>query len=150
FQTLPMLDGGDVVTGLEQSGCGSGIEPGHAPAEQLHVQLVALKIKQIQISDLQFAARRRAQSATTLDNLIVVNVKPGHGEMAFRLLRFLFEADGFAIGVEFDNTVAFRVSHLIAKNARAAFDRERVAVEIEFPIKNVIAKNEGRAGVVDK
>src|SRR5437762_6720940 len=70
--------------------------------------------------------------------------------MALRLLRFFFEADCFAIGVEFDNAITFRVAHLIAKNARAAFDGERVPVEIEFSIKNVIAKNERCARVTDK
>ncbi len=129
---------------------GAGIEPGHAAAEQLHVQLVALKIKQIQISDLQFAARRRVHSATKIDNLIVVNVKPWHGERAFRLLRFFFETDGFAFGVEFDNAVTFRVAHLIAENARTALDGERIAVEIEFPVKNVVAKNERCPAVTDE
>src|SRR5262249_55500742 len=138
---------GDVITGLEQSSGSASIEPRHAAAEQLHVQLIALKIKQIQIGDLELAARRRTQSATKIDNLIVTNIKPWHGEMALRLLRFFFETDGFTIGVEFDNAITFRVANLIAKNARATLDGQRVPVEIEFPVKNVIAKNQGCAGV---
>ena len=42
-----MLDRGDVIAGLEQSSGSASVEPGHAAAEQLHVQLVPLKIKQI-------------------------------------------------------------------------------------------------------
>jgi len=42
FQTLPMLDGGDVITRLKQGFSGTGVEPGHAAAEQLHLQLAAL------------------------------------------------------------------------------------------------------------
>src|SRR5437879_13775131 len=64
FQSLSMLDSGDVITRLEQRLRGAGVEPGHAAAKQLHVQLVALKIEQIQIGNFEFAARRRPQRAT--------------------------------------------------------------------------------------
>src|SRR5437764_3372099 len=44
LQSLPMLDGGDVVAGLEHTRLRAGIEPGHAAGEQLHVQLVSGEI----------------------------------------------------------------------------------------------------------
>src|SRR4029077_11293845 len=47
FQSLPVFDRGDVVTCFKQCCCRTGIQPGHAAAEQLHVQLVLLEIKQI-------------------------------------------------------------------------------------------------------
>src|SRR6266568_9237207 len=57
FQSLSMFDSRDVIAGLKQTGLRAGIEPGQAAAEQFHVQLFAVKVKQIQIGDLQFAAR---------------------------------------------------------------------------------------------
>ena len=57
-----MFDRGDVIAGFEQTGLRSGIKPGHPAAEQFHVELVLLEIKQIQIGDLKFAARRTASA----------------------------------------------------------------------------------------
>ena len=57
LQALSVLDGGDVIAGLKERRCGSGIKPRHTAAEEFHVQLVPLQIQQIQIGNFQFAAR---------------------------------------------------------------------------------------------
>ena len=44
FKSLSMFDGGNVIAGLEQTGLRAGIEPSHAAAKHLHVQLVVLEI----------------------------------------------------------------------------------------------------------
>ena len=62
--------------------------------------------------------------------------------MALRLLGFFFQANGFAVRIELDHAVALRVANLIAENACASLDGERVAIEVEFPIEDVVAKNE--------
>ena len=150
FEALPVFDRGDVVARLEQRRGRAGIEPGHAAAEQFHVQLAALEVAKIEIGDLQLFARGRLQTARKIDSLLVINVKTGHGEMALRLFRFFLDADCFAIGAELDHAVTLRVAHLISENARAPFECERFAVEVEFPVKDVVAENERRAGVADE
>src|ERR1043166_6447718 len=40
FQALSMLDCGDVIAGLQQTGCRSRIQPGHAATEQFHMERV--------------------------------------------------------------------------------------------------------------
>src|SRR2546428_3311466 len=47
LESLSMFDRGDVIAGFEQTGLRSGVEPGHAAAEQLHLQLVFPEVKQI-------------------------------------------------------------------------------------------------------
>src|SRR5206468_9060327 len=85
-----------------------------------------------------------------INDLMVVNVKPGYSERALRLLRFFLEADRFAVGVELNHTVTLRVANLIGENASATLDGERVPIEIEFSIENVVAQNERGAGVADE
>src|SRR5437667_7415427 len=145
-----MLDGGNVIACLKQRRSGAGVEPPHAAAEQLHVQFIALKIKQIQVGDLEFAACRWAQRPAKIDDLIIVNVKPRHSERTFRLLGLFFEANGFAFRVELDHAIALRVANLIAENARAPLESERLAIKIEFPRENVVAKDERRARIADE
>src|SRR5882724_11664033 len=70
--------------------------------------------------------------------------------MTFRLFRLFLETDCLALSVKFDHPVALWIAHLISENARAALDGESVPVEIEFPVKNVIAQNEGRSGVANE
>src|SRR5947209_18895551 len=126
-----MLDGGNVIACLKQRRSGAGVEPRHAAAEQLHVQFIALKIKQIQVGDLEFAACRWAQRPAKIDDLIIVNVKPRHSERTFRLLGRFFEANGFAFRVELHHAIALRVADLIAENAYSWLDGGRVAIEGE-------------------
>jgi hypothetical protein len=71
--------------------------------------------------------------------LIVVNIKPRDSKGAFRLSRLFFEADRSAVSVELDHAVPLRVPNLIAENARATLDGERLAIEVEFSVENVVA-----------
>src|SRR5438876_655561 len=70
--------------------------------------------------------------------------------MAFGFLRFLFKADCFAALVEFHDSVALRIADLITENACAALDRERFTEKIEFPVKDIVAQNQARAGVANE
>ena len=114
------------------------------------MQFVTVEIKQIQVSDLELAACRRAQRAAKIDDALVVNVKARHGEVTFWLFWFLFQTDSFAFRIELHNAITLRVANLIAKNARAAIDGERIAVEVQFPIENVVTKDKRCARVADK
>src|SRR6266496_3226319 len=137
-----MLDCRDVITRLQKACLRASIEPSHAAAEQLHVQLFLLKIEQIQVGNFELAARRWTQCLAKVDNALVVNIKSRHRKMTFRLLRFFLETDRLAFSIEFDHAVALRVTHLVSKNAGTALDGQSVPVEIEFPVKNVIAEHE--------
>ena len=70
--------------------------------------------------------------------------------MALGILRFLLEADGAAVRTELDHAVTLGIAHLITENAGAALEGERLAIEIEFPVENVVAQDERSAGVAEK
>src|SRR5882724_864322 len=70
--------------------------------------------------------------------------------MCFRMLRFFFETDRATIAVELDHTITFRVAHLITENACSALDRERFTEKIKFPVEDVVAQNQARAGVANE
>ena len=59
--------------------------------------------------------------------------------MAFGLFGFLLKADRFSFCIEFDDAIPLRVANLIAKNVRATLDGERLTIEVEFSVENVVA-----------
>src|SRR4029453_17717495 len=60
------------------------------------------------------------------------------------------EADGSAVTIELDHAIPLGIANLIAKNVRATLDGERVTIEVEFSIENVVAQNQRGAGVANK
>ena len=59
--------------------------------------------------------------------------------MALGLSRFFFQANRFAFGIELDHAIPFRVANLIAENVRTTLEGERIAIEVEFSVENVVA-----------
>jgi hypothetical protein len=57
LESLSMFDGRDVIPRFQQAGLRSRVEPRHAAAQRFYMQFVPLEINQIQIGDLQLAAR---------------------------------------------------------------------------------------------
>src|SRR5260370_11832364 len=145
-----MFDRRDVIAGLEQARLRTGVEPGHAAAEQFHMQLFLLQIEQIQIGDLECAARGGAQCSAKIDNALVINIKARHREVTLGLFRFFLETDCLAVGVEFDHAVTLRVADLISENAGSSFDGESVPIKIEFSVENIVAENKGHAPYFDE
>jgi len=81
------------------------------------------------------------------------NVILGEQDYGFagRLTRAAFALRGRAVrGVELDDAVTFGISHLITENAGAAFHRQRLAIEIEFSVENIIAQNKRCPTAVNK
>ena len=103
------------------------------------MQLFLLQIEQIQIGDLKFASRGRAQCSTKIDNALVISIKARHREVTLGLFRFFLETDCLAVGVEFDHAVTLWVADLISKNAGPLFNGESIPIKIEFPVENVVA-----------
>src|SRR5260370_8490830 len=131
-----MFDCRDVIAGLEQARLRAGVEPGHAAAEQFYMQLFLLQIEQIQIGDLEFATRRRAQRSAKTDDPLVINIEARHREMTLGLLRFFLETYRLPVAVEFDHSVTLWVADLISENAGSAFTRETSPIKINFPLVN--------------
>ena len=52
-----MLKGADVTPGLVERVTGAGVQPGHAPAHELHLQLTVPQVLAIEIRDLQLTPR---------------------------------------------------------------------------------------------
>src|SRR6185437_16262262 len=71
----------------------------------------------IQIGDFQFTASRRSERADFLENRRVINIKTGHREIGFGLLRLLFDANDL-IALKHRHTESFRVRHFLQKNMR--------------------------------
>src|SRR5436189_5794993 len=103
------------------------------------MQLFLPQIEQIQISDLEFASRRRAQRSAKIDNPLVINIEARHREMTLGLLRFFLETDRLAVGVEFDHSVTLWIADLISENASSSFNGQSVPIKIESPVENVVA-----------
>src|ERR1035441_2014195 len=97
----------------------AGIEPGGAAAEQLDLQLTALKIPVIHVRDLQLAARRRRKTGGDIEHLVVIEIEPGHRVVRLRLSRLLLDAERAALGVELHDTVTLRVLDVIGEYGRA-------------------------------
>ena len=94
LEPLPGLDGLDVVGGLDQRLGRAGVEPGEPAAEPLDAELAALEIVAVDVGDLQLAPRRGLQVRGDLDDLVVVEIEPGDGEVRPRPRRLLLDRDG--------------------------------------------------------
>src|SRR5438477_11394289 len=101
------------------------------------MQLFLFKVNQIEIGDLQFAARGRPQLLAEFHNTIIVNIQPGNGEVTLGFFRLLLQADRATVGAEFHYSVALGIADTITKNAGSAVDGECFAIEVEFSIKYV-------------
>src|SRR5204863_3258124 len=108
------------------------------------------QVDQIEIGDLQFAARGRPQGPAIFHDTIVVNIESRNREGALGILRLLLEAERSAIGTELDDTVTLWIAHLITENAGAALERERFPIEIEFSVENIVAQDQRGTGVTQE
>src|SRR5438270_3736298 len=70
--------------------------------------------------------------------------------MALRRSRFLFQTESPPIWTELDNPITLRIAHLIPEDAGSAVSRERFPKEIELSVENIVAKDQGCAGIVDE
>ena len=152
-EALAILDSGDVVTGFEETGLGTGIEPGHAAGEDTDVELIAEEVLAIDVGDFEFAAGAGLEMAADIDDLRIVDVEAGDGELAFGVGRFFFEGEGLASGGEFDDAVAFGIFDLVAEDAGTGggFDEvEGLAKEVEFSVEDVVTEDQGDGILADE
>ena len=82
---------------LNESGCleeavvRAGVEPGHAAAQIDEPSPSGSQVLVVEVGDLQLAARGRTKLLRQGDDLIIVEIEAGDGEIALRLLRLLLE-----------------------------------------------------------
>ena len=119
FQSLPLLDDAHEHAGIEQRIVGAGIEPGRAAPEPLDVQRSELEVRPIEIRDLELAARRRRQGFGERARARVVEIDAGDRIVGRRPGRLFQQFGHPALGVEFDDSVALGILHVIAEHRGA-------------------------------
>ena len=152
LEALALLDGGDELAGFEQAVVGAGVEPGVAAAHDLDVELALFEVEAVEVGDFQFTARRGLEVAGEVDDLVVVEVEAGDGVVGFGLLRFLFEAEYLAAGVELGDAVALGVMHVIGEDGGAGAALVGTAEDLVevVAVEDVVAQHEGRVVVADE
>ena len=68
---------------LDERGVGAGVEPGEAAAEQLDEKIAAFEIGAIDVGDFELASRRGLDRGGNVEDIIVVEIKPGDGDVDF-------------------------------------------------------------------
>ena len=123
--TLPLFDGGDELSGVEKGVEGSGIEPGKAPSEQLHLEGRTLQIQTVEIRNLQLAARGRLHGFGELDHAGVVEIQTRYSIVRLRMRWFFLNRKHIAGLIELGNAIKrITLSGLLERG----FDYERVRV----------------------
>ena len=152
LHTLAFLDGMNELAGFQHRFMGTGIQPGEAPPHGLDIQAALLKIEAVQIGDLKLAACRGLDALGQLDHIAVVKIQAGDGIARFGGFGFFFQADGFALGIEFDHAIALGVVDGIGKHRGprfalgCAFEQGGEVVAV----KDVVAQHQGGRIVADK
>src|SRR6266581_799264 len=145
-----MFDGGNVIAGFEQAGLRAGVEPGHTPRQKPRVQFILSEVNQIEIGNFELAACGWSQCFANLDYALVIHIETWNGVMAFWVFRFFFEADRTAVRSKFHDPVTLRIAHLITEDTGTFWNRQRVPVEIEFTVEDIVSENQRCAGIADK
>src|SRR5262249_13628315 len=78
LQSLSLLDGLYKGRRLKQGVVRSRVEPCHAPAQNLGIELLPLQIPAVDVGDLKFTSRGRPQRSSYVHYLRIVEVKPGY------------------------------------------------------------------------
>src|SRR5690554_3454675 len=127
----------------------TGIEPGVAPPHDLNVQLPLLKVKAVDVGDLQFATLGRLQAFSQIDNLFIVEIKAGYGIAGLRLLWFFFQRYGLVVVVELHNAIALRVVYVVGeyRGPRATPGRPAQLLVQVMAIEDVVSQYQRRVVV---
>mgnify|MGYP000172639273 CR=1 FL=1 len=152
LEALAGLDSLDEGCSLQQGVVRAGIEPGVAAAHGLDVELVAREVSLIDVGDLELAARAGLEVFGDVDDAVVVEVEAGDGVAALGLDGLLFEADGAAVLVEFDDAVALGIVHRVGEDGgavAAGAGGAQAAGEV-VAVEEVVAEHEGAGAVADE
>src|SRR5439155_1835400 len=104
---------------LQQGLVGARVEPRDSAAELLDLELAPAEIVRVHVGDLELAPRRGLEPPRDLDDLVVVEIEPGHGVRRARLDGLFLEPDRAAIGPELDDAVALGIAYPVCEDGRA-------------------------------
>src|SRR3972149_9469329 len=96
------------------------VQPRNTSSQYLHAQLPRLKIRAVEVGDLQLATCRGFELRRESGNLTIIEVDSWNCKMGSGLGGLLFNADCLAPGVKCHDAVTLRITHGIAKD-RCAF-----------------------------
>src|SRR3569623_3430594 len=123
---------------------GSGIEPGHTAAHDLHIQLTELQIMIVDRSDFELPSVGRPDAGSDVTYLVIVEIKPRHRIIGLRPRRLFFDRDSAKIMIECADAVTLRILHMVSKYGRTAIARVDASQRINqiVPEKYVIAEEQ--------
>src|SRR6478672_9368542 len=66
------------------------------------------------------------------------------------MLWLFFQTQRATIRTELNDAISFRIADTISKNTGPAFEEQCFAVEIQFPVENVVAENQRSPTIPEK
>ena len=131
---------------------GAGVQPCDAATEDLHAQLAASQVLEVDVGDLVLAASGGTQRGGDVEHGVVVEVQAGHGDTGLRCDRFLLDADHATVCVDFRHAVTFGVADVIAEDGRTSRLRVRALHQLDDAgsVEDVVAQDQRRAVIADE
>ena len=136
---------------LDELGCidqgivRSRIEPGRPPAHDLDLQTAFVEVHSVDVGDFEFAARRRCQGSSHIDDASVVKIKTGNGIIrTWFCTGFSSMPSALPSCVEVHDTVPFRIIDVIRKDGCAIGrpgGRGKLASQ-SMTVKYIVAENQ--------
>ena len=117
-----------------------------AALEHLDREAALLEVVPADVGDLVLPARRGLQAAGDLDDVVVVEVQTGNGELAPRVLRLLLEGHRLPVGVELHHAVRTGVRDAVGEDGGTVDRGEASELPAEaVAVEEVVAEDQ-RAG----
>src|SRR5215470_11933114 len=129
---------------FDERGVRPGIKPGIAAAKHFDKKIAAFQIGAINIGDFDLAPGRGFEGSGEADHIIVVKVKPGHGNVRFWLPRLFFDRKCASLVIEFHHPILLRGVDHVAEHGCPAIPVAGFAQVLSeaMTIKNVIAEDQ--------
>ncbi len=129
---MPALDGSHERGGILQAVVCAGIKPCIATAELADMQIAPLQIDVIDGGDLKLTPLRGFDGRGDVDDIVVVEIKPGYGPVGFWLGRLLLDRRCPATClVEADNAVTLGILDMVGKDGGALLPCSRLPKYLE-------------------
>ena len=142
----------DLLRGIQQVFRRACVQPDKVAVELDHMQLAAAQVFQIDVRDLELAARRGLEVVRDLHHVIVIEIQAGDDIIRLGVARLFLDRDRAALLIELDHTERPRVVHIVAEHTRAPAQRKRL-VQIAFKIRrieDVVAQHEAHVVRADE
>jgi hypothetical protein len=113
--------------------------------------LALVQVDVVQVGDLQLAAGAGLQVGGVGDDIIVVHVQAGDGQVGFRLRRLLLDRNQPTAGVTLADAVPLRVPHRVAEQHTPvdAGGRRLQGLRETLAVEDVVAQHQGDRVVAD-